>query len=58
VDNQEVENNILSSVVDKVLISCHFPFNCTQLSDAGGDGGQPRGREEYPGPGGRQPNRL
>ncbi len=30
-DNQEVENNILSSVVDKALISCHFPFNCAQF---------------------------
>jgi hypothetical protein len=47
VDNQEVERNILSSVVDKALISCHFPFNSTQLSAAGGDGGKPGG-EEYP----------
>ncbi len=30
------------------LISCHFPFYFAQLSAAGGDGGQPRGGEEYP----------
>jgi hypothetical protein len=47
-DNQEVEKNILSSVVDKALVTCHFPVNCTQLSAAGDDGGQPGGGEEYP----------
>ncbi len=59
-DSQEVEKNILSSVVDSLigLISCLFPFNCTQLSAAGGDGGQPGGGEEYPEPGGGQPNRI
>jgi hypothetical protein len=57
-DNEEVEKNILSMVVDKALISCHFPFNCAQLSAAGGDGGQPRGGEEYPEPGGGQFDRL
>ncbi len=36
------------------LVSCHFPFNWPQLSAAGGDGGQPRGGEEYPEPGGGQ----
>ncbi len=46
-DNQEVEKNILSSVVDKALISCHFPFNCAQLSAAGGDGGEPKAGEKY-----------
>ncbi len=30
-DNKEVEKNILSSVVDKALISYHFPFNCAQF---------------------------
>ncbi len=41
-DNQEVEKNNLSSEVINLiaLISCHLPFNCTQLSAAGGDGGQ------------------
>ncbi len=58
VDNQEVEKNILSSVVDKALISCQFPFNWTQLSAAVSEGGQPRGGEEYPEPGGGQHNRL
>ncbi len=40
------------------MISCHFPFNWPQLSAAGGDGGQPRGGEEYPEPGGGQFDRL